>query len=99
VHSSRLSGEIYLPSCFLQQAEVSFHNAPSPARLPGAGRGARGLLYRLCSAGPLTLVVARDPLHSLSKSHFSSNQVSENSDLIRKTQSDWAVAVLSPPFM
>lgn len=48
----------------------------------------RSLAILLASCGPqgallpsLTFVVAGDPLHAVGKRHFSSNKVSENSDL------------------
>lgn len=57
---------------------------------------AGAMLFHLHSAhlSP-TFVVARDPLHAVSKSDFSPNQVSENSNLIHKTQMDSAAKLLA----
>lgn len=44
---------------------------------------------------PPTFVVACDPLQAVSESHFSSNKISENSNLVRKTQMDSAATILA----
>lgn len=45
-----------------------------------------------CFTKSLTFIVAGDPLHAVSESHFSSNKVSENSDLSIRDRSELAAA-------
>lgn len=63
-------------STVLLLEEASGQSLPRCTALPLAHRGLQDLLLH-----PLTFVVAGDPLHAVSKGHFSSNKVSENSDL------------------
>lgn len=68
---------------------LSTSKAGSPCA-PCSGTGGKA------PAGPaLTFVVACDPLHAVSKRHFSPNEVSENSDLTHKTQMHSAAKFLA----